>query len=117
MLANRAEHYGWSADGRHLVYTATINLPADATPFVRQALGAAGIIVQAALLIGVLLLGLRGGAVRVGRVALIVGPNGLLGRGLSAQYQRGPGGILARVLGHRLAWPLQAEVGRTRPVR
>src|SRR5438094_10585067 len=110
MLANRAEHYGWSADGRHLVYTATINLPADATPFVRQALGAAGIIVQAALLIGVLLLGLRGGTLPVGSVTLIIGLNAPLVRVLQGQARAVSRAALAGGLGGILRWRVPPRV-------
>src|SRR5207245_3561837 len=42
---------GWSADGRQLVYAASTNMPADATPFVRTALRAAEIIMSVALLV------------------------------------------------------------------
>ena len=108
---------GWSADDRHLVYAATTNLPADATPFVRQALGAAGIIVQAALLIGVLLLGLRGGTLPVGSVTLIIGLNALLVSVLQDQYRLIPGAILAGVLGDILLWRLQPRIERPGSIR
>ena len=108
---------GWSADGRQLVYAASTNPPADATPFVRQALGAAGIIVQAALLIGILLLGLRGGTLPVGSLTLIIGLNAVLLSVIQDQYRLIPGAILAGVLGDIVLWRLKPRIAERRSIR
>jgi len=108
---------GWSADGRQLVYAASTNLPADATPFVRQALGAAAIIVQAALLVGILLLGLRGGTLPVGSLTLIIGLNAVLLSFLQDQYRLIPGAILAGVLGDIVLWRLKPRIERPGSIR
>ena len=108
---------GWSADGRQLVYAASTNLPADATPFVRQALGAAAIIVQAALLVGILLLGLRGGTLPVGSLTLIIGLNAVLLSFLQDQYRLIPGAILAGVLGDIVLWRLKPRIEQPGSIR
>src|SRR5207302_2926775 len=108
---------GWSADGRQLVYAASTNPPADATPFVRQALGAAAIIVQAALLVGILLLGLRGGTLPVGSLTLIIGLNAVLLSFLQDQYRLIPGAILAGVLGDIVLWRLKPRIERPGSIR
>ena len=108
---------GWSSDGRHLLYAASTNPPADATPFFRQALGAAGIIVQAALLIGILLLGLCGATLPVGSLTLIVGLNAVLLSFLQDQYRLIPGAILAGVLCDILLWRLRPRIGRPGSIR
>jgi len=108
---------GWSADGRQLVYAASTNPPADATPFVRQALGAAAIIVQAALLVGILLLGLRGGTLPVGSLTLIIGLNAVLLSFLQDQYRLIPGAILAGVLGDIVLWRLKPKIEQPGSIR
>ena len=108
---------GWSADGRQLVYAASTNPPADATPFVRQALGAAAIIVQAALLVGILLLGLRGGTLPVGSLTLIIGLNAVLLSFLQDQYRLIPGAILAGVLGDIVLWRLKPRIEQPGSIR
>ena len=108
---------GWSADGRQLVYAASTNPPADATPFVRQALGAAAIIVQAALLVGILLLGLRGGTLPVGSLTLIIGLNAVVLSFLQDQYRLIPGAILAGVLGDIVLWRLKPRIEQPGSIR
>jgi len=97
---------GWSADGRQLVYAASTNLPADATPFVRQA-----------LLVGILLLGLRGGTLPVGSLTLIIGLNAVLLSFLQDQYRLIPGAILAGVLGDIVLWRLKPRIERPGSIR
>jgi len=108
---------GWSPDGRHVVYAASTNLPADATPFVRQALGAGGIIVQAALLMGILLLGLRGGTLPVGSLTLIIGLNAVLLSVIQDQYRLIPGAILAGLLGDIVLWRLKPRIAQPASIR
>src|SRR2546422_9630248 len=108
---------GWSADGRQLVYAASPNLPADATPFVRQALGAAAIIVQAALLIGILLLGLRGRTLPVGSLTLIIGLNAVLLSVIQDQYRLIPGAIVAGGLGDIALWRAKPAIEPARSSR
>ncbi len=107
----------WSPDGRAIVYTASGNPPFDATPFVRQALGAASIIVQAALLMGILLLGLRGATLPLGSLTLIVTLNALLVSVLRDQYQLIPAAIVAGLLGDLLVWRVRPSLDRPASVR
>ena len=108
---------GWMPNGRGIAYAARGNPPYTATPFVRQALGAAGIIVQTALLMGLVLLGLRGGTLPVGSLTLILGLNALLLSVLNDQYVLIPGAILAGVLGDFLLWRLRPSITRSDSLR
>ena len=107
----------WSPDGRAIVYGASGNLPFDATPFVRQALGAASIIVQAALLMGILLLGLRGATLPVGGLTLIVTLNAVLMSVLQDQYRLIPAAIAAGILGDLVVFGVRPSFERPASVR
>jgi dipeptidyl aminopeptidase/acylaminoacyl peptidase len=107
----------WSPDGRRILYASSGNPPAGTTPFVRQALGAAAIIVQAALLMGILLLGLRGGTLPVGSVTLILAVNALLVSVLQDQYRLIPAAIVAGVAGDLVLWRLHPSLTRPRALR
>ena len=108
---------GWTPGGRGILYAARGNPAAEATPFVRQALGVAGIIVQVALLMGIVLLGLRGGTLPVGSLTLILGLNALLLSVLHDEYRLVPGAILAGVLGDLLLWRLRPSIARSGALR
>jgi len=107
----------WSPDGREIVYAASGNPPFRAVPFVRQSLGAAGIIVQAAFLMGILLLGLRGSTLPVGSLTLIVTLNAVLMSVLQDQYRLIPAAIVAGLLGDLVLWRVRPSVERPASVR
>jgi TolB protein len=107
----------WSPDGRAIVYAATPNIPASASPLVRQALGAAAILIQAAILMGILLLGLRGATLPVGSLTLILGVNALLVSVLEDQYRLIPGAVIAGVVSDLLLWQLRPKVSRPTSIR
>lgn len=107
---------GWTPGGK-VVYAARGNAPAEATPFVRQGLGAASIIVQAAILMGLLLVGLRGNTLPVGSLTLILALNALLLSVIRDQYVLIPGVILAGVLGDLLLWRLRPSMAKPTALR
>ena len=107
----------WSPDGGFILYAAGGNPPYYSVPFVRQALGAAGIILQAALLIGVVLLGLRGATLPVGSLTLILTLNAALMSVLQDQYRLIPAAIVAGALGDLVLWRLRPSVERPASVR
>jgi hypothetical protein len=107
----------WSPDGRFIVYAAGGNPPYNTVPFVRQALGAAGIILQAALLIGVVLLGLRGATLPVGSLTLILTLNAALMSVLQDQYRLIPAAIVAGLLGDLVLWRVRPSLQRPASVR
>jgi TolB protein len=107
----------WSPDGRSIVYAAGGNPPFTAIPFVRQSLGAASIIVQAALLMGILLLGLRGGTLPVGSLTLILTLNAALMSVVQDQYRLIPAAIVAGLLGDLVLWRLRPSLERPGSVR
>jgi Tol biopolymer transport system component len=107
----------WSPDGRSIAYTAAGNPPFNAIPFVRQSLGAAGIIVQAALLMGILLLGLRGNTLPVGSLTLIMTLNAALMSVVQDQYRLIPAAILAGLLGDLTLWRVRPSLERPASVR
>ena len=107
---------GWTPAGK-IVYAASGNALAEATPFVRQGLGAASIIVQAAILMGLVLIGLRGSTLPVGSLTLILGLNALLLSVIRDQYVLIPGAILAGVLGDLLFWRLRPSMAKPSALR
>ena len=107
----------WSPDGRFILYAAGGYPPYSSVPFVRQALGAASIILQAALLIGIVLLGLRGATLPVGSLTLILTLNAALMSVLGDQYRLIPAAIVAGLLGDLVLWRLRPAVERPASVR
>ena len=107
----------WSPDGRAIAYAAAGNPAFNAIPFARQSLGAASIIIQAALLMGILLLGLRANTLPVGSVTLIVTLNAALVSVLGDQYRLIPAAMVAGLLGDLVLWRLRPSLERPASVR
>ena len=86
----------WGKDGT-IAYTAEENLPSDLVPDVREKLGLASVLVQSALITGVLLLALIRGGLPLAAVATILGLNTALMSVLNDEYRLIPAAILAGV--------------------
>jgi hypothetical protein len=85
----------WSADGRSILYTVVGRLPGWQEPFVRQGFGAAGVLIQAALLAGVALVGIRRSRLPFGSLTvLILVPTALM-TVVSDQYRFIPAALVA----------------------
>jgi TolB protein len=77
----------WSDDGELIASNSSGFTPFWAEPFVREALGVAGLLVQAALIAGFALTALRHGPLPFGSLTLLVGVSGSLMTVISDQYR------------------------------
>ena len=85
----------WSPDGTTILYPSQGEIPAAGADDMVEALGAASILIQAALLAGFALVGLRRGPVPFGGlILLILGPTALMAF-VSDEYRFLPGALLA----------------------
>ncbi len=88
----------WSPDGRTILYPSQGEIPAAADQGFGEALGAASILIQAALLAGFALVALRRGSVPLGGLTvLVVAPTALMAL-VSDEYRFLPGALLAGLL-------------------
>ncbi len=88
---------GWSPDGSQILYTAVVHAP-PSDPFDRQSLGIAAILIQSALLIGVLLFVARRWRLPAGALALVIVLSSLAALALQDHYELLPGVILTALL-------------------
>jgi TolB protein len=85
----------WSPDGSTILYPSQSEIPAAANDDLRDALGAASILIQTALLAGFALVALRRGPVPFGGLTLLVfAPTALMAL-VSDEYRFLPGALLA----------------------
>jgi Tol biopolymer transport system component len=92
---------GWSPDGSQILYTAAVHTP-PSDPFDRQSLGIAAILIQSALLSGVLLFIVRRWRLPAGALALVIGLSSLAALALQDHYEFLPGVILTALLAELL---------------
>jgi Tol biopolymer transport system component len=102
----------WLPDGSAIVYSSRPFMPFWRVDFVRQALGAASILIQAALLAGFVLLALRHGPLPFGAVTLLVAAPTALMTVVSDRREFLPGAILAGVASDLLIRRLGYGVSR-----
>lgn len=88
----------WSPDGTAIVYPSEAERPPGSADDLDQALGAASILIQAALLAGFALVALRRGPLPFGALTLIVFVPTALMTVVSDEYRFLPGALLAGVL-------------------
>jgi Tol biopolymer transport system component len=92
----------WSPDGSAILYSSRPVTPYWRVDFVREALGAAGILIQAALLAGFLLVALRHGPLPFGAITLLVVAPTALMTVVSDRREFLPGAVLAGLAGDLL---------------
>jgi Tol biopolymer transport system component len=103
----------WSPDGSAILYSSRAVTPYRRVDFVREALGAAGILIQAALLAAFVLVALRRGPLPFGAVTLLVVATTALMTVISDRREFLPGAVLAGLASDVLV--LRLGYGRTRP--
>lgn len=85
----------WSPDGKQILYPSQAEPPYWQVDFIRQGFGAAGILIQAALMAGSVLFALRRGPLPFGALTLLLfAPTALIAV-VSDEYRFLPGGFLA----------------------
>jgi dipeptidyl aminopeptidase/acylaminoacyl peptidase len=94
-----ASQASWLPDGSAIVYPSQPAVPYTRVDTVRQSLGAASILVQAALLAGFVLVALRHGPLPFGAVTFLVVAPTLLMTFVSDHWEFLPGAILAGLVG------------------
>ena len=103
---------GWSPDGSQILYTAAVHATA-ADPVDVQSLGIAAILIQSALLSGVLLFMARRWRLPAGAFALVIGLSSLAALALHDHYEFVPGVILTALLAELLYAALLPRPGGT----
>ena len=87
----------WSPDGSSILYPSQGVTPYDRVDLVREGFGAAGILLQAALLAGFVLVALRHGPLPFGALTLmLLGPTALMTM-VSDEYRFLPGALIAGI--------------------
>ncbi len=104
----------WSRDGGSILYASQGALPAWRTDWVRQNLGAASILLQAALLAGLAIFALRRGPLPFGALTLIVALPAVLATVLTDEYRFIPAAIVAGLLADLLVMLIGYGVSRRR---
>lgn len=105
----------WSPDGRKIIYTAESRPRLQ--PFLTENLGIASILLQAALLVGLVLLALRRWPLPPGTLTLIFTLNSILMSFLNDQFQFIPAAFAAGLLCDGLLWWLKPSANRPGALR
>lgn len=106
----------WSKDGT-IVYQSAESLPHDLVPDVRQSLGIAAILVQSALIAGLVVLALRRGGLPFGSLTLVLGVNTALMSVMSDEYRLIPGALIAGLASDVLVARLRPSADRLDALR
>jgi Tol biopolymer transport system component len=93
----------WSADGQTIATNVSGHTPYWLEPFVRQALGASALLIQAALIGGFVLLILRHGRIPIGALTVLVGLSGAMMTVISDNYWYITVAVLAGIAGDLIA--------------
>jgi Tol biopolymer transport system component len=93
----------WSADGRSILYPSEGATAADREPFVREGLGAAGILIYASILGGGLTFARRRGRLPAGTYLLLVAVPPILATVFGDEWRFIPGAVTAGVIAELLA--------------
>src|SRR5262249_37813872 len=99
----------WSPDGQEIVFTSRAQAGFDGED--RQAIGIAGALLQAGLMMGIFLLAVRRWRLPFGSLTFILGVSGLLTAVLSEHFQFLPGAFAAGILADLLLKRLQPLTG------
>jgi Tol biopolymer transport system component len=105
----------WSPDGKKLIYTSQVH--ALVTPYFTQALGLISILLQAALLMGCVLLLVRRWKLPFGTMTLIFTITSVLISFMQDQYFLLPGVVLAGIIADLLLWWLKPAAIRPLELR
>jgi dipeptidyl aminopeptidase/acylaminoacyl peptidase len=100
----------WSPDGKKILYTTQGN-PSRPSGFV-QSLGIASVLIQAALLMGVVLLALKHLSLPFGAMTVIIGVNGALMTVFHDRYVLLPVALLTGIIADLLLWLLHPSETR-----
>ncbi len=97
----------WTPSGAQILYPSQAALSADRDPFVRQGFGAAGILVFAALIAGVIVFARRRGPLPIGSFLVLVAVPASMATVLSDEYRFIPAAVVAGILAEVAAqlWP------------
>ena len=106
----------WSNDGTQIAYTTVQERQMSSDSF-NQSLGVASALLQSAILMGVVLLGVRRWELPIGTFTIIFAINGVAMAALQDEYQLVPGAIIAGVVADALMWRLRPSAGRVREFR
>ncbi len=99
---------GWSNDGTRIVYTSVQPVPnRERLDFFNQALGVSSILLQSAILVGVVLPAVRRWELPIGTFTIIFAINGLAMASQEDTYYLVPAAILAGVVADALRWRLR----------
>jgi Tol biopolymer transport system component len=107
----------WSPDGGTLAFSSRGRPPAEVPLWIRQALGAASVLIQSSLLVGVVLLALRAGPLPFGAFALVFTLNMALISVIHDQYRLIPTAPVAGLAADALARQLQPGAARPDALR
>ncbi len=107
----------WSADGSAIATNTSGHTPFWLEPFVRQALGASALLIQAALISGFVLLILRHGRVPLGALTILIGLSGALMTLISDNFWYIAVAIIAGAAGDLIAALAKPSAERTLAIR
>jgi WD40 repeat protein len=107
----------WSPDGTTLAFSSRGRPPAGVPLWIRQGLGAAGILIQSSLLMGVVLLALRAGPLPFGAFALVFTLNMALMSVIHDQYRLIPAALVTGLAADGLARWLRPGAARPGALR
>ena len=107
----------WSSDATTIATNESGHTPFWIEPYVRQAMGAAALLIQAALISGFILLVLRHGRLPFGAITLIIGISGALMTVISDSYWYIAVAFLAGIVGDLIAVLSKPSIERPRSIR
>jgi Tol biopolymer transport system component len=107
----------WAPDGSAIATNSSGFTQWWAEPYVRDALGVASLLIQAALIAGFMLVALRHGPLPVGSLTILVGVSGAMMTALSDLHWYIGVALLAGVIGDVLVAVLRPGPARVRPAR